>query len=180
MKKNSGFTLVEVMLALSIAVLVSASLLAMVMMAKRTWAEGSAMIGLQSNGRLLLNQIARGSHGQYGLREANYNTLTIEDEGRSIRFSVDKNEPLTYSEDDDTTCRFYLQNERIWFDPDTAIGFDEYQLISKGRVEDINFSTIDHYVNVQLTMKDYASPRTDAFVKLTTNVFLRKARETLQ
>ena len=180
MKRNSGFTLAEVLLASSISVIAAIAILTVFMMANRTWSEASANVTLQSNGRLILNQIARGGHGRYGLREANYSTLTIESGGKSVRFAVDKNEPPTYTTDDDTTCRFYQQNERVWYDPNTSADNDEYPLVNAGRVQDITFIKNGSYVTVELTMKDYASPRGDAHVKLTTNVFLRKARKVLQ
>ena len=95
MKRNSGFTLAEVLVASSISVLVAASLLTVFMMGRRTWSEASAQVTLQSNARLILNQIARGSRGMFGLREANYSSITVEEDGRSIRFWVDKNETTT-------------------------------------------------------------------------------------
>ena len=180
MKRNGGFTLVEVLLASTISVLVAGGLLTMVTMGNSTWKEGSANITLQSSGRLILNQIARGSHGEYGLREANYQTAAVEDDGRAFRFVVDENEPPTYEQDDDTACRFYLQGERIWFDPDTSVDGNEYTLVPNGRVQDIVFTKHNSYVTIDLTMEDYASPRADAYVKLSTTVFLRKARQVLQ
>ena len=180
MKRNSGFTLAEVIFASSISLIAAIAILTVFMMASRTWSEASANITLQSNGRLILNQIARGGHGRYGLREANYSTLTIENEGESVRFLVDKNEPATYTTDDDTTSRFYLQNERVWHDPNTSMDYDEYPLVNAGRVQDITFVKNGSYITIELTMKDYAPPRVDAHVKLTTNVFLRKARKVLQ
>ncbi len=180
MRNNSGFTLAEILMATAISVLIAIAVLTIFMMASRTWSEASANVVLQSNGRLILNQIARGGHGKFGLREANYSSLTIEEGGKSIRFAVDKNEPPTYVTDDDTTSRFYLQDERIWYDPDINSGGDEYPLVNRGRVHDVSFIKNGSYVTVELLMKDYASPRTDAYVKLTTNVFLRKARQVLQ
>ncbi len=179
MKRNSGFTLAEILVAISISLLVTASILTVVMMSNRTWRESSASVTLQSNGRLILNQIARGSHGMYGLREANYNTLAVGDDGNSVTFSVDMNEPPTYVTDDDTGCRFYLNDERVWYDPNTAIERNEYPLVNQGRVESIVFTKNGSYVTIDLTMKDYATPNSDAYAKYSTNVFLRKARETL-
>jgi type II secretory pathway pseudopilin PulG len=180
MKNNSGFTLAEILVATAISVLVATAVLTIFTMANRTWREASANVVLQSNGRLILNQIARGGRGRFGLREANYSSLTVEEGGKSIRFTVDKNEPPTYVTDDDTTGRFYLQDERIWYDPNINSGGDEYPLVNRGRVHDVNFIKNGSYVTVELLMKDYASPRADAYAKLTTNVFLRKARKVLQ
>ena len=179
MKRNNGFTLAEVLFATSISALVAMGVLAMFAMGNRTWREASASVTLQSNGRLILNQIARGSHGEYGLREANYNTLTIEEDGSAIQFVIDKNEPPTYEADDDTVCRFYLENERVWYDPNTASSGDEYPIASNGRVEDISFVKDGSCVTVELTMKDYGSYRAEAYTKLSTNIFLRKARQVL-
>jgi prepilin-type N-terminal cleavage/methylation domain-containing protein len=179
MRNNSGFTLTELLLASAISVIAAVTILTVFMMANRTWSESTANVALQSNGRLILNQLARGNKGQYGLREANYSTLAVEEEGRSIRFSVDQNEPPTYVTDDDTTCRFYLHNERIWYDPDTSVDGDECTLVNKGRVQDVIFTKDGSYVKIDLLMRDYASPRNEAYVKLSTNVFLRKARKVL-
>jgi prepilin-type N-terminal cleavage/methylation domain-containing protein len=180
MKRNSGFTLAEVLVASSISLLVAASLLTVFAMGRRTWSEASAQVTLQSNARMILNQIARGSRGVFGLREANYSSISIEDEGRSIRFWIDKNEPPTYETTDDTSCRFYLQNERIWYDPDTNVHHDEYPVVSNGRVDDIVFTKDSACITIDLAMRDYGSTRTDAYAKFQTTVFLRKARTILQ
>ena len=180
MNRNSGFTLAEIAIATGISALVTISIFSVFAMTNRTWREASANVTLQSNGRLILNEIACGSYGRYGIREANYSGLTILDSGKSIQFSVDKNEPPTYVADDDTICRFYLQNNRIWYDPNVNIEDDEYPLVNNGRVERLTFTKYSGYINIELIMKDYASTRSNAYVKLTTNVFLRKAREILQ
>lgn len=180
MKNNSGFTLAELLIASSISVLVAISILAVFAMTNRTWREASANVVLQSNGRLILSQIASGSHGRFGLREANNSTISIENEGRSVKFAVDKNDTPTYIEDDDTNCMYYFSNNRVWYDPDTENTGDEYPLVPNGRVENISFSKNSSCINVDLTMKDYGSTRADAYVKLNTSIFLRKARKVLQ
>jgi len=180
MRNNSGFTLAELLIASSIAVLVSISILSVFAMTNRTWREASANVVLQSNGRLILNQIAAGSHGRFGLREANYGTIAVEDQGRAVRFVVDKNDDPTYSENDDVTCRYYFNNNRIWYDPDTNNDGDENPLVPNGKVENILFTMNSSCINVELTMKDYGSTRADAYVKLNTAIFLRKARKVLR
>lgn len=180
MRKNCGFTLAELLVASSISILVVISVVALFAMTNRTWREASANVVLQSNGRLILNQLASGSHGRFGLREANFNTIEIENGGNSILFYVDKLSNPTYIETDDTGCRYYLDNNRIWYDPDTSIEGDEYPLVLNGKVENIVFTKNSNYLDIELTMKDYASIRSDAYVKLRTSVFLRKARKVLQ
>ena len=180
MRKNNGFTLAELLVASSISVLVVISVVALFAMTNRTWREASANVVLQSNGRLILNQLTSGSHGRYGLREANFKTITVGNGGNSILFYVDKLTNPTYSEGDDTGCRYYLQNNRIWYDPDTSIEGNEYPLVINGKVENITFSKNSSCIDIDLIMKDYGSTRADAYVRLRTSVFLRKARKVLQ
>lgn len=180
MRKNSGFTLAELLVASSISVLVAISVVALFAMTNRTWREASANVVLQSNGRLILNQLVSGSHGRFGLREANFQTIAIENGGNSILFYVDKLTNPSYPESDDTECRYYLHDDRIWYDPDTSIEENEYPLVLNGKVENITFTKNSSCIDIDLIMKDYASIRSDAYVRLRTSVFLRKARKILQ
>ncbi len=172
-----GFTLVEMIVALSIALIVIGGLLSVFIMSLRAWKEGSTDLSLQSSGRLIIEKIVRGPGGRFGLREAGENDVAADDDGKGIRFSVDKNNPPTYSKLDDTELRIYLQGNRIMYDPSADVQGDEVPIVGFGPVKDVRFTVNGKAITVELWMSDGSGSLHPSQVKVATTVFLRKSED---
>lgn len=165
------------MIALSIFVIIIGGLTSVFLMSIRAWKEGSRDLSLQSSGRLIIEKIVRGPGGRFGLREAAENDVTADEDGRGITFLVDTNNPPTFSKLDDTEMRFYLENERIMYDPSTEVQGDEVPIVSFGRVEDVKFEIDGKAVSIELWMSETSGIVNPSQVKLQTKVFLRKSED---
>ncbi len=175
MKKEDGFTLSEILIASAIAVIILAGLIAIYIMSLQTWSEGSSDAYLERNGNLIMEQLIRGRRGRYGLREATTGSIVIDADGNGITFGVDKNNTPTATTWDDTTCRFYLSNNRVMYDPDTSVPGDEEAVNTKGNVENITFRRENNYIKIQLTMKEQISfSQRILTLDLNTYVFMRR------
>ncbi len=170
-----GFTLAEIMVAISIFAIIMAGLLSVFTMSMQAWKEGSRDLSLQSSGRLIIEKIVRGPGGRFGLREAAEDDVTVDEDGKGISFLVDRNNPPTYDKLDDTEVRIYLENDSIMYDPSTEISGDEVPLMSFGRVEDVQFQIDGKAVNVDLWMRETSATTNPSQVKFQTKVFLRKS-----
>jgi prepilin-type N-terminal cleavage/methylation domain-containing protein len=176
-RPTGGFTLVEMIVAISIAVVVMGGLLSVFIMSLRAWKEGSRDLSLQSSGRLIIEKIVRGPGGRFGLREAAENDVAADEDGKGIRFSVDKNNPPTYSKLDDTELRIYLEGNRIMYDPSTGVQGDEVPIVGFGPVKDVRFTVNEKAVTVELWMSDTSGSIHPSQVKVATTVFLRKSED---
>jgi len=170
-----GFTLAEIMVAISIFMVIMAGLLSVFTMSMQAWKEGSRDLSLQSSGRLIIEKIVRGPGGRFGLREAAEDYVTVDANGKGISFSVDRNDPPTYDKLDDTEVKIYLQNDSIMYDPSTDIYGDEVPLVGFGRVEDVQFQIDGKAVKVDLWMREASGTTNPSQVKFQTEVFLRKS-----
>ncbi len=173
----SGFTLGETMVGASIAVVILAGLLTVLVMSVLAWQEGSADLNLQSSGRLIIEKIIRGPGGRFGLRESAEGAITIDQEGKRITFLVDKNNPPTYTRSDDTQSRVYFQANQIMYDPSTAAVGDESPIVSFGRVEDVRFQLSGKVVLVDLWMTETSGKAHPSHVRFQTKAFLRKSED---
>ena len=178
--KNEGFTLAEILIAVALLSIVMAAIMTGILASLNLWARGDTEATLEENGRLILERITRGQYGMFGLKEAGVETLAISQEGRSVTFYVDKNDPPTVTTSDDTCCRFYLSVNRVYYDPDTTIAGNEVLAANFGRVEELIFSKNGGFVSIDLTMRDNP-PASDLpiEIKFSTGVFLRKSRTKL-
>jgi prepilin-type N-terminal cleavage/methylation domain-containing protein len=160
MKRNAGFTLVEVMVASLIGLLVLAAVIAIQMMSTRTFAEGSADAKLERAGNLVLEKIVRGPSGQYGLREARLGTVCVSEGPMGyITFQVDRNDPPTFDTTDDTQSAVYLDYEGvITYDPDTSICGDEVALNAGARVAQMIVSKDKNSVTIELVLQETVHP----------------------
>ena len=176
-QRRDGFTLVETVMTVAIFAIVMGGLVSVLVMSMRSWKEGSRDLSLQSSGRLIIEKIVRGPTGRFGLREAAEDDVTADGDGKGITFYVDTNNPPTYSKLDDTEMRFYLENERIMFDPSTDVYGDEAPVVNFGRVEDVQFAVQGKAVTVDLWMRESSGIVHPSQVKFETKVFLRKSED---
>lgn len=118
--KNKGFSLVELMVAMSIMLVIFGVVASTYLVTQRLWRGGFTQIALQSTGRVALDKITK------NLRPAT--TVTILDNGDKIRFVTDPNR--TYSSAaDDITCEYYISGTNIMYDPNTVIPGNEAVLL---------------------------------------------------
>ena len=109
-KKNNKFTLVEIMIAAGVMSLVLASLMSVYLFAARMYHENSAVLYLDQQFRLAREKILGSIEGQYGIMEANQNSIRIfpgnSDQVDRIDFTVDGNDIVTPdTRNDDIQCR---------------------------------------------------------------------------
>lgn len=176
-KNNSGFTLVEMLVSILISVFILGGIIVVFLTSLDTWTVGTADVRLERTASLLMEKIIRGSSGQYGLREANGNSIVIDDGAQRITFSVDKNSTPTITTADDTIVRVYYDsdNNRLMCDPNTSVAGDEFEISQEGVVEAVTFRYIGDVVNIRLLMSDdvTASEKT-VEMEFQTAVYLRK------
>jgi prepilin-type N-terminal cleavage/methylation domain-containing protein len=176
MKANAGFTLVEVLVASLIALLVLGAVISIQMMSTRTFAEGSADVLLERTGNLIMERIVRGPSGDGGLREARLSTVSATGgSAPRITFSVDKNNPPTFSTADDTQCAIYLEGagdaRKVMYDPDTTIAGNEVALHPEALVTEMNVTVHPKYVDIELVLERTVQPFDSAMeVRVSTSV----------
>ncbi len=174
-RSAGGFTLGETMVGLFIFMIIMAGLLTVFTMSMLAWKEGSRDINLQSAGRLIIEKLMRGPGGRFGLRESAEDDVTVDNDGKGITFSVDKNDPPTFSKDDDTEARFYFQSERMMYDPSTGIVGDEVPVLARGRVEDVQFQQNGKALTINLWLTETSQTTHPSHVQFQTKVFLRRS-----
>jgi Tfp pilus assembly protein PilE len=179
-RRQYGFTLAEIMVALIVAMVVIGGVYLAYLMGLRSWQEGSAVAALERSAGFIMDKICRGPHGRFGLREATPTTVQVSENGQSVTYKVDKVNPPTPVNRDDTTCRCYCNGNRVWHDPDVDLSMaaDDVPLHRFGEVETLNFSFLSpQRLKVDLTIAD---PRLHmkrrVSLRMTTGIFLRKSR----
>jgi len=156
MKSKAGFTLVEVMVASLLGVFVVAAVFTIQMMSTRIFAEGTTDARLERLGNMILERIVRGPSGQYGLREARFDTLQVyESEWPYISYMVDR---IDYE-------------GRIIYDPDTGVDNDEVALSSRPVVHEMNVTKQLDHVEIELVLQETVQPFESAMqVRVSTSV----------
>jgi hypothetical protein len=171
------------MVALIGAVVVIGGVYLVYLMGLRTWQEGSSVAALERSAGLIMDRICRGPNGRHGLREATPTTVQVSEVSaniNSVTYKVDKMDPPTPWNRDDTTCRYYCVGNRVWYDPDVDLSAaeDDVPLHRFGEVETLNFSLSSNVLTVALCIADTPLPHTNRrlSVRMTTQIFLRKSR----
>lgn len=180
MHRQNGFTIAEVLIALAIAVVVIGGAYAVYIMGLRTWQTGSAVAYLERSAYQIMDRICRGAvpSGRFGLREATPTTIQVTQvstEIYSIQYKVDKMDPPTTWDRDDTTCRYYVNGTTLCHDPGDG---SEVRVHKFGQVESLKF-TIEppQIVNVELTLADPGHHmQRRVSIRMNTEVFIRKSR----
>lgn len=178
MKRQDGFTLPEMLIAIITSVMLVGGVWLAYLMSMRSWVEGSRNVGLERSAGLILEKIVRGTNGRFGLREADIGEVQLSESGDSVTFLVDKNDPPTHWNWDDVTSRFYQSENQALYDPDTSISGDEIVLNKFGDVEQLTFSLSGDVLTAGIVLSAKA-PRTTArrlVARMQTDVFFRKRR----
>jgi len=178
MRRKNGFTITEMIMALLAGTVLIGGILAVYIMSIRSWREGSIDAGLERTAGLVMEKLARGANGRFGLREADIGTVQVSADGTSVTYMVDKQDPPTPWNSDDVTCRYYKSGTRIFYDPNTAVSGDEQVLTRFGDVEQLTFSLSGDVLTANLVMTAKA-PRTERYklgLRMQTNIFFRKRR----
>lgn len=178
MRRRNGFTLVEIMVTLIAGVMLIGGVYLAYLMAMRSWQEGSANVGLERTAGIIVEKIVRGVNGRFGLREADIGTVQVSEDGHSVTYMVDKQDPPTSWNSDDVTSRYYQLGTRVWYDPDTSVAGDEIALNRFGDVESLDFSLSDYLLTARLVLTEAAARTTqrELSVRMQTDIFLRKRR----
>jgi prepilin-type N-terminal cleavage/methylation domain-containing protein len=118
--REKGFTLVELMVSMSIMLIISGVVASTYMITQKLWKGGFTQISFQSTGRFALDKIAS------NLRPAI--AASHLDNGDRIRFTLDPNR--TYNDaSDDITCEYYVSGTDIIYDPDINISGNELTIL---------------------------------------------------
>jgi len=166
--KEKGFTLVELMVAVSIMLVVFGATASTYLVTQKLWKGGFTQITFQSTGRAALEKIT------HNLRSAT--GAIILDNGNKIRFTTDPNR--TYNNAlDDITCEYYISNTNIIYDPNTGVSGDEKVLLGNAYKEsNIPFFQIAGNFTV-ITFKVYKSDALYGthWLSMTTSVNMRNS-----
>jgi prepilin-type N-terminal cleavage/methylation domain-containing protein len=177
-RRERGFTLPEMIISLIASVMLIGGVYLVYLMGMRSWAEGSSNVALERTAGVLMDKIVRGVNGRFGLREANIGAVTVSEDGRSVTFQVDKNDPPTAWNSDDVTSRYYQVGTDVWYDPNISVGGDEILLNRFGEVEDLVFSMSAYVLTARLSLTTPAPLTTERrlSVLMETDIFLRKRK----
>jgi prepilin-type N-terminal cleavage/methylation domain-containing protein len=176
MRRQNGFTLVEMMVTLIAAVMLIGGVYLVYLMAIRSWQEGSVNVSLERTAGIIMDKIVRGVNGRFGLREADIGTVQVSSDGHSVTYMVDKHDPPTAWNSDDLTARYYQVATGVWYDPNTSVAGDEIGLNRFGDVQSLDFSLSGYVLTARLVLTK-AAPRTTQHVlsvRMQTDIFLRK------
>ncbi len=177
-KNNSGFTLVEVMVASLISMIILGGVVVLFLTSLDTWTVGGADIRLERCAGLMIEKVIRGVGGKYGLREADQTSIVVDLGGTRITFSVDKNDPPTYSISDDTTVSIYYDgvNRRVIYDPDTSVSGDQFEISRGAVVENVTFTHNGDMVDITVLLSDTVTTASKTVeMEFQTSVYLRKS-----
>ena len=152
MRGQRGFSLAEMIVAIIGAVVLIGGVWCVYLLTVRIWKEGSSVAALERTAGLIMDKIARGANGRFGLREADIGSVEVSEDGTSVTFTVDKQDPPTPWNSDDTSSRYYQDGNRILYDPDISIPGDEIPLNRFGDVEAIHFSQSGHVFTATLSL----------------------------
>jgi len=178
MKRNNGFTIIEIMIALVASVILIGGVLSIYLMSLRTWREGSMDAALERTAGIIMEKIVRGPYGRFGIREADIGTVDVSESGNAVVFMVDKNDPPTPEISDDVTSRYYQAGTQAIYDPNTAVVGDETVLNRFGDVNQLGFSLRDQVLTADLVITADA-PRSDTrklVARMRTDIFFRKRK----
>lgn len=178
MRRQHGFTLVELIIPLIAAVMLIGGVTLVYLMSLRSWAEGSTNVALERTAGIVMEKVVRGVNGRFGLREADIGTVLVPADGHSVTFMVDKHDPPTFWYTDDVTSRYYQLGTCVWYDPNSAVAGDEIRLNRFGDVEDLTFSLSNQVVTARLLLTA-SSPMTTSrklSVRMQTDIFFRKRK----
>lgn len=118
--KNKGFTIIELLVALGVAIIVFGILTVAYLTTQRIWKRSFSQITVQSQARTALNKMAR------AIRPAI--DASIMDNGSRIRLVTDPNRTIAVTTDD-ITCDYYISGTAIMYDPDISISGNEVLLL---------------------------------------------------
>ena len=171
---SKGFTLVEILIAIAVFVVVMTAVVSIFISGLRTRVEGVANLALEREGSVVLERIVRGLYGKEGLREADASAVTINPDGDTVWFSVDRNQYPTTTKTDDTTSLVYLLNGDIYYKPDTSSAEVECISGSAGNVESLQFAQTASRVAITIKLSSSLPGTTRrAFIHLTKSVTMR-------
>jgi type II secretory pathway pseudopilin PulG len=118
--KDKGFTIIELLVSLGIAILVFGILATAYLATQRIWKKGFSQITIQSQARTALSKITRAIMPAID--------ATILDNGNRIRFVTDPNRTISVTADD-ITCDYYIAGTTIMYDPNTSVSGNEVLLL---------------------------------------------------
>lgn len=118
--RYKGFTLVELMTSLAIAMIVAGILVTTYLTTQRIWKGGFSQITIQSQGRIALDKITKNIRAAI---DAN-----ILDGGNRLQFVIDPNRTISISTDD-ISCEYYISGTNIMYDPDTSVSGNEVVML---------------------------------------------------
>ena len=178
MRRENGFTLVEILVSLIAAVGLLGGIITVYLMSIRSWAEGSTNASLERTAAIVIEKVVRGPSGRFGIREADIGTMQVSADAKSVSYTVDRQDPPTPWYTDDVTSRYYQLGTRIWHDPNSAVGGDEIALNRFGDVEDADFILSGQVLTVRLVLTAKAPVATTRrlSVRMNTDIFLRKRK----
>ena len=109
--RNKGFTLVEIMIALTISVVILGAVITILIQTLWIWRDGTSWMYLTEQTRLVREKMLRGLDGKYGLRQASASNYSVSSSGGQdmLTFGVETNIWPTTSTADDRLYTVLLQ-----------------------------------------------------------------------
>ncbi len=109
-KNNSGYTLIELLVASMISIFVFSSVISTYVMIQKFWRGGSTQIELQRDARIAMDKIVRKVRS--GLE------ATVLNSGDTLQLRLDPNK--TETQTDDIWCQYDFGENKITFTPDIS------------------------------------------------------------
>ena len=180
MRKQEGFTLPDMLIALCIYGMVIAAALSAYLMGISIWRAEGTRQHIQRQGALALEAMTRGGAGLPGLREADLSSFAFYPSGATDGFQVDVDAAGPVDQfGPDRTVRFYRSGRNILFDPDAGSAGDERPLFRDPVVESFaverngpgNLVTLS--LELKETVRSKKAPDDLVNVNLRTSVLIR-------
>lgn len=182
LRKNSGFTLVEVMVATGIFLFAVSITFSVMLTSLRMDRNTQSEAILHQQGAKILNRIVMGEQGKFGLLKASLSSISISPDQTGISFSADTNSTFTVSTADDVAMSFSYsdadgdpatyEDNTVVFDPDTAVAGNE--LTVGTNVAGIQFSQAGGVITVVLRLAETVNGQTE-FLRLSRDIWVRNA-----
>jgi prepilin-type N-terminal cleavage/methylation domain-containing protein len=157
--KKRGFSLIELLITITIMLFVLAGILALYLMSITTWHRGSTQIGLQRQASIVMERMVRGVDGRNGIREATSVS------GLAVAGTIQYTSGI-----DGIQRSFSLTGTDITYDPDTSVAGNEYAVASD--ITALTFTQNASLITINMAMQDQVQGQA-VDVDLSTTVRLR-------
>jgi len=158
---RSGFTLVELLIAVLISAMVMGGVWTVYLMCLTSWEQGSTQVALQRDAAVIMEKMIRGVDGTNGIREA----VSVD---TSVLGRIDYTSGV-----DGVERTFYVSGDDILYDPVTSDPLDGDPIATNPGGITLTFSLNNDVVTIFLNMQWEVSGETMPPIIISTRVNLR-------